>query len=419
MQRLLPPQSTQDIESRKDIAATGIRVAGSVGGGILGGMAGGPFGVPAGATIGEEFVKQAINQPLGLEPESGFLEDLTDFAGRGALNYALPGTGSVRQMVKSFKGIPATETAKKAAQIARTKGIVMMDEDVIDAATRFSREMDRPLTNVQTYASDPRRAIAAELSAHGGESLYERAIAKQFDDNVDTLINSGVFNAPKSVEELKILARANRVAVGEARANAVKQATDAIASVEKKFGEHLPQLAYIDDIEPLIAPIRARIAKLSQNDLSSPIAESLEKTINGIVRDVGSSGGATPRQLLDFIENLNEVRRTLLQEFSRANVGRASMGDTKAIVAANGESSIEAISAAQEGLKKILASKLDLIAKSHQLPISGQQFLSDTKQYGAFKALEDISEKFLTATERGLVSEPRRMTGIDPRLTGS
>jgi hypothetical protein len=92
----------------KGAAAIGTRAIGAVGGALgTAALTKNPFAIPAGMTAGEEVANQ-FNQLVGLEEDRPAVEDAIYMTGRGALNYALPGQGSLWS-------IPASRAAKKAA----------------------------------------------------------------------------------------------------------------------------------------------------------------------------------------------------------------------------------------------------------------------------------------------------------------
>ncbi len=422
----------------KPAAAMGSRMLGAAAGGVGGGMALGPLGIGIGASTGEELAKQFINQPLGLEPETSGIEDVGEFAGRTALNYVIPGSGSVWSAIR---GIPNTGAAKEAARLAASKGLLKMGPEAVESAARLPKSVSPALEQMQRYAADPRRAIAAELGAHAGENTYEKAIAREFDENVDTLIQSGVFDSPKTAEDLLVSARKKAVEAAESRAEMIKQVDAAAGSkpvgtqmYSAKSGEAIPSEPmlsgsrtgvaagspnhiYVNELAPYYNDFNNKIQSLSISGLSEGMAKTLRDTSLLLGRDIERLNGASPREAMALLENLNNVRRNLLNEFSKQNIAREATGDIKQLADAGAiEVSVDAISQFQKALKDILGNKVEAIAKANGLPYSKEQFLSLTKQYGAFKSLEDISQKFINATERGLVSEPRRMTSVNPNL---
>ena len=208
--------------------------------------------------------------------------------------------------------------------------------------------------------------------------------------------------------------------VGKRRAEIVDTATSSIVkptNYVQLAESKIPELVYPEDIAPHLVDLDARIEKLTEYGLSRGIADNIRATINGLKTDLSNRLGATPRDVLNQIEVINEVRRNILKEFSNSNVAREVTGDIKQLASASSvEASVEALSTFQDALKQVLASKLDMIGQRTGQSGLGSEFLKTTKEYGAFKSLEGITDKFLMATSRGLVSEPRRMTGVNPNM---
>lgn len=122
--------------SLRDTAAFGTRAVGAIGGGIAAGaVTENPLAIPLGMTGGEELANQ-LNQLVGLEDDRPIAQDALNFAGRGALNYALPGAGSVWRIPAARKAA-ASEAAKEGLTLAGRLGYgkSAVPGEVLDASS--------------------------------------------------------------------------------------------------------------------------------------------------------------------------------------------------------------------------------------------------------------------------------------------
>jgi hypothetical protein len=261
--------------------------------------------------------------------------------------------------------------------------------------------------------------IAAQLGAEAGDTAVEKAVAAQLKKAMPDLIESGIFQKADDMTGLAGLADEGRAAVNAQRSQLAelfdqefaklnaggKAAEDMIGVVSSKTPE----------IQKAVSEIEGRVAKLSQNELSQPIAESLKNTTAGILRDINSGRinktgePIGPSRVIEMQQNLNEVRRNLLKEFDSLTIAKKIDGNTPGNLGSI-EASIEAVSKLQKALSNSLESSVETLAKRTGTAIPKDIFTKLNERYGALSSLKDVSEKFLRGTAKGrAVRDPTRI----------
>lgn len=257
--------------------------------------------------------------------------------------------------------------------------------------------------------------IAAQLGADAGDTAVEKALSQQFKKALPELMDSGIFQDVKSVPELAEKASSQIDQINLDRQQAAKYLEAAASSLNKGKNRTADMVGVITSDTPEIRQaadaLRKRIDKLSLNELSKPIADSIENTQNSILNDLRptSTKPITPSRAVDMQQNLNEVRRNLLREFDTLNIAKKIDGNTPGNLSSL-EASIEAVSKLQNALSNALESATKQVADKTGLDIAPDMFSKLNDQYGAFRALEDMSDKFLRGTAKGrAVRDPTRI----------
>lgn len=290
----------------KAAAATGTRVAGAVGGGYL--LApGGPLAMAAGATTGEEAAHQ-LNKMIGLEEDSGVIEDLADYGGRFALNYAggkaldmIPGKEKIaREVVPS---VPKDKLIRKELSAAQRPGITTEVQDASRRMIEGSNASADFATEVAKYEDNllkRGKQLFGDLDPTEGVKAWEKYrnnLVKLKDSaktTKDRVIQSGVLAEKKGAsgllpEEIDLsglddmITKATPLAEGApAEALAAKEALEGIKAEADSFlfgfdqysGRGLtkqPKLPSIEKVNSYLAQLDDRIEQLGGYDQATRI----------------------------------------------------------------------------------------------------------------------------------------------------
>lgn len=262
----------------------------------------------------------------------------------------------------------------------------------VDKISRVGPATQSAVTSVNKLAEDPVKAVGAQLGAASGDNATIEAMTRTWQEKGPAIINDPIFQEAKSVPELVGLAAKERERAHLAKRQLIAEA-DNVIKVSP------------DEIVPYFSELEAQAAKWKQNSDTRPLGEALSAKLvqqRGDLREMARIGGGaiTPTQLADSIENINYVRRQLLQEFDKNAIVGDAAGQAKALA---DRESISALSTVTSAMDTVLEQKIAEAAKAGALPSGYEGMFSKLNaQYGGFSALERLADRFAYQSQKGI-----------------
>lgn len=450
--------SAVPVEALRTAADIGGNVAGGIAG-FLGGSPSGPGALitgAAGATAGGALARQGTEnlvQALDLAPpDQGSLlgktaeqvaagkayspgaifdRDLYRTGMDAGLNLAVPPVleEPIRLMAPGVKRAigAADEFVGSAVDTVRNVGVRAKNagSDVVDWATQRTAKQD-PLAvpameyykqrgetfwqpgRVATATDNARRlateemlprAIGAQLGIREGRAPVQEKVAENFLDHANDLVQSQIWQAP-DVPAAVALAGAEKEALMQQKyalaaqfdAKGIKIGPDDLklpVNILPKSGPVFESINPLDNTETFIQRLR-----LDAN--TQPYADKLVEIFGLYKQNVTRLGGMTPSQAIGMMEDINLIRRSLLQEFNSKNVVQIINGEARP---ASSEFAIQGLATVQDAIRQALKEKT-----------GSEAFDAINRQYAGLSAFEDLGDFFMRGTERGLtVPDPRKL----------
>lgn len=397
---------------------------------------------------------------FGLAGDDGSLSDKLGSAGEGAVRgleytpllaapFAAAGLGAraVGKLSEKFLPGPAAEIpagdpqTTRALQLAQRmgpgdNGFLNKPADEIAASGKLDTGGAQAIDLVNAKAQNLHDSIAAQLGSDGGQTSEDIALAKQFDKAGPELVKSGIYEKSGNVNELLANAKDRDGQINNERKVASQELDDATRNLNAKWlrQESLPGSEFTQkptslpgtitantpEIQTAVAELDARISKLNQTELAEPIAKGLQETKDSVLRDLQPTledqknpGAApkwkliSPKQVVEKIQNLNEVRRKLQREFDSNTVASREKGNTP-----NSDlgASIEAVGTLQKALQDSLGRAVNEINAKAGTKIDPELFNSLNSEQSAMKSVQDLGAKFQRGTaEARSVKSPTRI----------
>ncbi len=363
--------------------------------------------------------------------EGGIEERAKGAAIGGAMGAAIPSAISrtkqlVRPAMSKIAGKAASMTnpvadsailqhpgAQAALRIAERQGFTNRP---VSQITKVTPAVQDAVNTVSSQASQINNAIAAQLGADAGDTAVEKALSKDFKRAADRIVSSGILEKAGTVEELKTLTKQRLVTLGQARERAATQLDSIFERVNSADTPRDRMIGAVSrrDLAGPIKELQKRVGELENTKLAQPISSGIKSTMRSILSDLAPpSDGKTealmsPKRILNMTKNLNEVRANLMKEFDSSNVARVVDKNSPTYAAYQG--SIEAISKLQQGLYRALENKVDELSRVSGQNIPRDIFTEINSEYGALRALESMSDKFLRGISKGrAMRDPTRI----------
>jgi hypothetical protein len=337
-------------------------------------------------------IKEYVAKPIGRRAVSGARRLLDPVADAQSLQQ--PGT-------------------KAALRIADRQGYLNRPADSVRKVTPT---VQNAVETVGNQADDLNAAIAAQLGADAGDTAVEKALSKDFQRAADRIVSSGILEQADTVEDLSRLTADRLRTLGSARERAARELDQvflAVNSADTPRNRMIGAVSQRDLAEP-IRELNKRIGELENTKLAAPISDGIKKTMRSILSDLSPpSDGKTealmsPSRILNMTKNLNEIRRSLMKEFDSSNVARVV--DKNSPSYASYQGSIEAISKLQSGLSRALEKQVDELSQAGGVSVPREIFTEINSEYGALKALQSMSDKFMRGTAKGRATrDPTRI----------
>lgn len=419
-------------------------------GATIGTGAGIAFGAPAGAYLGASTgggagsyygrqAAQGINEMLGIAPRdipgtikvnNGETPDLSlkqeiAFSGAGELiPFVKPAITEGWQGAKQlFSGLGdrifpkyADEAVLQDPQVKRlgqlvgreTGGYLPSEIDNVPVPDTVNKAYRSQLESYQTVISrDPGEAIAAQMGGFADASLGTIGAKSSFTRGVNKLTKDGFFERyPTMAEAIDDISRPGGLidANNQGRmtlAQTIEKGAQGLDHIEGNRvitkPENLKGYAPIQQIDPLLEPLEARIVQLRAIPESAPQAEALQDALTAFRQNVQSRPiGLKPTDMIMMDQQYNAYRRAQ-EEFLNQNIGKIEQGQATKI---KGE--LEAIPYFQAALKEQLGNTVTKISALRPgLRINAQDFIDLNDEYGALMSFTNISNRLNNEIGRG------------------
>lgn len=304
---------------------------------------------------------------------------------------------------------PATQ---KALQIAVNKGElktplgapVEQVSDIKKVTKPVKEAVDRYSTRAQGDLSEQ---IAAELGADASREATEKAFSKRGREGVQQILRLGrgeVFDVP-TVQELG-------ERIGDELEGAFKLRADTLDAAEKfvtsgklpaQNGQVLVEdLADSADMAKQFSEIADRVTQLNKSGRMRGKASAMVREVRILQNDfrrLRQKGGASIRDALEMVENLNEFRRIYAKEFTSSNVAKKI--DKNAPSYGTYEGSLEAVAKLQDGLYDAIEASLRRL-KTAGADVDPAAIRRSSETISAFRNLGGLEQKFRQAYRRGI-----------------
>lgn len=323
---------------------------------------------------GGDYVGTQAAQEIGIAPETTGEEDAERFVANTALG-TLPYLADVK--VRGANRLPydprlaaKDPQVQRAADFARRHTGAEPDGANLKSSVELANSRARDLDN----------SMAAELGANAGLNSEEIALGDRLRKSMPTARNLGVFDDAADPAALRGVVSEKEAAINASRAAKVEELGDSVLLTK-------------DDLAPTLANLAGRVQKLRKTSATAEIADSIEATTRDFITDIASRPRINAADAVDMVQNLNEARRVLGQEFNATRQAAAIKGDS--VNLAGLEASREALGDLQDGLIKALDAKV------------GDDFFSrlNTEQ-SALKTINRGAVKFERGIAEGRATRP-------------
>lgn len=351
-------------------------------------------------------------------------------AGGGLFNF---GRGIYRRAKPGFEEFIAEPVTQKYLGLAEKLGLLNNKASKITELDDTTRQTLEFLNRTIPDKEASKNFIKGILGVMEEKGPLNIKLNKQFDNNYETLSKLGIFKQGGTLTSLKGFVKDTIETWGKKKSDAIDAIDKAFEKINEgvKSAKDLKGLVLPKDLAPHLDGLRTRIQDLKLNELSEPIARKIKGTMNSIRRDIKPSvitkKGVevtrvhTPLSLLKMHENLNAVRRTLLEEFNAGNIAKGVKGDTIGGV----KDTIATIAEIQDSLMKVIEDKLDDPTLRKLSGVDKEIFKTYNKNYSALKVMEDVLEtRKMGALNKGTITfappgqEPPGSIGMSLGATG-
>lgn len=307
------------------------------------------------------------------------------------------------------KGFSATPEAEVMRNMLVRKGAQIpegtLGDDAISTMKAQQKIIDESLPN----------QIAAELST--GTAADKVPIARLAEDT-PVLDRMGFFNKVSRVDEIP------KVVTTELQNNVENMAkvTSDLDTAAAQTGRGLTGADLVDEV----ATLGQRVKALKLTSLTSGKADAMVETQQQLLNDInmmvnrdanGKLIGAKPSQVVQFIRNLNEWRRTVVKEFSLRNLKAKASGDTPSMQQV--DASVEAATKIQAGLTRQLDEIVKDLNAAKNTGHPDNIISSLNEEYSALKSVEMAAKNKAVLLQQKLSPEviPQQVQGPEGLLS--